>query len=110
MIYLLIILEGLIIIKVFIKRKILPVETILSKQTSKQASTYAPTHARTHARTHAHTHTHTHKYTHTHTHTNTHTHEHTDYTKLDLHNLKRAASRDLRRMTTATRNENVAGF
>ena len=40
------------IITVFIKRKILSVETILSTYT------HAHTHARTHARAHTHTHTH----------------------------------------------------
>ena len=34
----------------------------------------------------------------------TRTHEHTVYTKLNLHNLKRAANRDLRRMKTEARN------
>ena len=42
----------------------------------------------------AHTHTHTH--THTHAHRGTHTHKadkHTDYTKLNLHNIKWAVNR-----------------
>ena len=43
-------------------------------------------------------------HTHTHTHTGTRTHEHSDYTKLNLHSLKRAANRHLRWMTTAARN------
>ena len=47
-----------------------------------------------------HMHTHMHALTHTHTHR----HLHTDYTKLNLHNLKRAANRNLRRMKTAARN------
>ena len=34
----------------------------------------------------------------------THTHEHSDYSKLNLHSLKREANRDFRRMETATRN------
>ena len=41
----------------------------------------------------AHTHTHTHTHTHRHPPTQS---EHTDYTKLNLHNLKRAANRDFR--------------
>ena len=32
------------------------------------------------------------------------THEHTGYTKLNLHNLKQAANRDLRRMKAAAQN------
>ena len=44
-----------------------------------------------------HTHTHLpHPPTYTHTHTHTRTHKHTDYTKLNLHNFKQAANRDLR--------------
>ena len=69
---------NLIIIKVFIKREILSVEINLS--------TY--THTHTHARTHA----------------RTCTHEYTDYTKVTLHSLKRAAISDLRWMKTAARN------
>ena len=57
-------LNNKLIIKVFLKRKILFLETILS------------------ARSHAHTHTHTH----------THTHKHSDYTKLNVHSFKRAAN------------------
>ena len=57
--------NNIIMIKVFIKHKVLSVETILS--------TYM------HACAHAHTHTHTHR----HTHTGTRTHEHTDYTKFN---------------------------
>ena len=34
----------------------------------------------------------------------TRTHKHADYTKLNLHNLKRAANKDLRWMTTSARN------
>ena len=56
----------IIIIKVFIERKILSVDTVLS------AYTHARTHVRTHACTHARTHTHTQASTHTHTHTHTH--------------------------------------
>ena len=101
--------------EIFIKCKILSVETILNAHTCARARTLTHTHARTHThthtRTHAHTRTHTHTHTHrrththththtctdthtrTHTHTHTHTHEHTDYTKLNWHNLKRAANR-----------------
>ena len=42
-----------------------------------------------------------HTHMHALTHTGTCTHEHTDYTKLNLHNLKRAANRDSRQMKTA---------
>ena len=45
-------------------------------------------HAHTCTHTHTHTQMHVHTCTHTHTHTCTNTHEHTDYTKLNLHNLK----------------------
>ena len=38
---------------------------------------------------------------HTYTHTGTHTQMNSDYTKLNLHSLKRAANRDLRRTKTA---------
>ena len=62
--------------------KILSIETILSVCTC----------------THAHTHTHTH------THTQAHTHKHTDYTKLNLHNLKQAANTDLILMKTVAWN------
>ena len=65
---------------------------------------YARTRTCTHARTHTHTHrcacahTHTHTYTHIHTHTvieaPAHT-KHSDYTKLILHSLKRAANGDV---------------
>ena len=55
-----------IIINIFLKRKLLSLETILS----------AHSHARAHARTHAHTHT----------------HKHSGYTKLNVHSLKRAAN------------------
>ena len=54
----------IIIIKAFLKRKILSLETILSA------------------------HTHTHKNTHTHTHRGNHTSKHSDYTKLNIHSLK----------------------
>ena len=57
----------IIIIKVSIKRKLLSVETIRS--------------AYTHVRMH------------THSHTGTRIHEHSQYTKLNLHSLKRAANR-----------------
>ena len=82
------------IIKVFVKCKILFMETILSARARPHTRAHAHartlTHARTHARTHAHTHTHarthahlhTHARTHTHTHRGTRTHEHADYTKL----------------------------
>ena len=59
---------------IIIKSKIMSVETILS--------TY------THVRTH--THTHTHRSNPPPPPTHTHTHKHTDYTQLNLHNLKRA--------------------
>ena len=69
-----------IIIKVFIKRKILSSETV--------PSTYMYT------QTHAHTHTHTHTPTHAHTRTHTHTqpHAHIQYCPVQLHlgNLKTA--------------------
>ena len=53
----------------------------------------------------------THAHTHTHTHTQAHTHKHTDYTKLNLHNLKQAANRDLRQTKTAAQNgKNMAGL
>ena len=57
-------LTTIIIIKVFLKCKLLSLETILS----------------------AHTHTHTH------THKGTHTHKHSDNTKLNIHSLKWAAN------------------
>ena len=62
----------MIIITVLIKRKILSVETILSKQASKC------THTRARARTHARIHVRTHTRTHTNTHTRTHTHTYRD--------------------------------
>ena len=65
--------NKVIIINIFLKHKILSEETILS------------------AYMHAHVHTHTY----THTHTGICTHKHTDYTKLNLHNLKWAANRFL---------------
>ena len=43
-------------------------------------------------------------YTYMHTHTGTCTHVHSNYTKPNLHSLKWAAIRDLRRMKTAARN------
>ena len=56
------------------------------------------------AHVHAHAHTHARTHSHTLTHTGTRTHQHTDYTKLNLHNLKRAANRDSRQMKTAAWN------
>ena len=50
---------------------------------------------RTHARRHVRSRTHTH------THTQAPALKHTDYTKLNLHNLKWAANRELQRMKTA---------
>ena len=50
-----------IIIKVFVKRKILSIETILNRQTDR--------------------HTHTHTHTHTHARAQAHTHDYSDYTK-----------------------------
>ena len=88
------------LIKAFIKRNILSVETILSARTDRQTDTH--THTRTHARTHAHTHTHTHTHTragaHAHTHihthtrarTHTHTHTHTHHTSHITHARPRA--------------------
>ena len=64
----------ILIIKVFLKRKILSIETILT------------------ARASTHTHTHTHTHTDTHTHRGTRTHKHSDCTKLNIHSLKRAAN------------------
>ena len=52
--------------KVFLKRKILSLETVPSAC----------------VRTH----------THTHTHTGNHTHKHSDYAKLNIHSLKQAAN------------------
>ena len=66
------ILIDIIIINVFIKYKILSVETVL------RAYTY--------------------------THRDTHTYKHTDYTKLNLHNLKQAANQDSRWIKTAVQN------
>ena len=57
----------LIIIKVFIKRKILSVETVPYARTHAHTCTYMHTHMHTHTHTHAHTHTQTHTHTHTHT-------------------------------------------
>ena len=59
-------------------------------------------HARTHTHTRARAHTNARTQAHTHTHTHTHTHKHSDYTKLNLHSLKRAANRDLRWMNSST--------
>ena len=52
---------------IFIKRRIVSLETILSTH----ARTHTPTHTPTHARTLTPTHTHTHARAHTHTHTHT---------------------------------------
>ena len=52
-------------------------------------------HAHTHAHTQARTHAHTHARAHTHTHMGTHTHNYSDYTKLNLHSLKRAPNREM---------------
>ena len=43
-------------------------------------------------RVHTHTHTLRHTHAHTYTHTEAHTHKHSDYTKLNLHSLKWAAT------------------
>ena len=51
------------IIEVFIKCRILSIETVLSTHTHTRM--HAHTHTRTHARTHAHTHTYTHRHLHT---------------------------------------------
>ena len=72
------ILRLIITIKVFVKRKMLSIETILSTHT----------HARARAHTHTHTHTHTRPRARARTHTHTRTHEHSDYSKLNLHQLK----------------------
>ena len=52
------------------------------------------THTHTRTRTHTHTHTRTHACTHarTHAHRGTRPHEHSDYAKLNLHSLTRAAT------------------
>ena len=97
------------VITVFLKRKILSLETILRARARTHTHTHTCTHARTHTSTHAHTqarahtrthartctlsHTHTHArtharahtraHTHTHTHTGTRPHKHSDYTKLN---------------------------
>ena len=64
--------------KVFVKRKILYIETILR----------AYTHMGMHTQTCTHTHTHTHTHIHIHTHTCNCTHEHSDWTRLTLCCLK----------------------
>ena len=61
----------MLIIKAFVKRKILSIETILSKEASKRPPP---------------PHTHTHR---------PRTHEHSDDTKLNLNNLKRCSKRRL---------------
>ena len=81
----------IIIIKVFVKYKILSIETVVSACTCMREHKH--THTHTHTRTHTHTHTHTHTRTRTRTHT--HTHKHSDYKKVTLHSLKWAANRDL---------------
>ena len=83
-------------VKVFIKRKILFVETILI-DTRTNTRRQAGTHVRTHARilTHTRLHTHTHKHTHTHRHPHGGAY---CYKQLNFQNLKRAADRDFRRM------------
>ena len=83
-------------------------QNLVPKDDSKHARAHI--HARAHTRahtltrthTHTHTHTHAHDHTHTRTHTGTRTHEQSDYTKLNLHSLKRAANRDLRWMNSST--------
>ena len=72
-----------IIIKVFLKRKILSLETILSPYTHSLSQTHTLTHSLTHTLTH------TQSLTQTHTHTGTCTHKHSDYTKLNIHSLKK---------------------
>ena len=66
----------MIIIKVFVKCKILSTETILSAymRTNTHTDTHTYMQAHTCRHTHAHTRTHTRTHTHTHTHTQTHTH------------------------------------
>ena len=66
----------IIIIDVFMKRKMLSVESVLSAYTHAHARTYARahTHALTHARKHACTHARARARTHTHTHTSECTH------------------------------------
>ena len=65
----------ILIIKVFLKRKVLSLETILNG---------------THTHMHAYMYTCTH--THTHTYRGTHPHKRSDYTKLNIHSLKPAAN------------------
>ena len=65
---------AIMIINVFLKRKILSVETILRAYTHACTRARAHTHTYTHSLTHARTHTHTHTLINTHTHTHTHTH------------------------------------
>ena len=56
--------KAVVLIIIFLKRKILSLETILSAYTRARALTHTHTHTHTHARTHARTHTHTHTHTH----------------------------------------------
>ena len=71
------------VITVFLKRKILSLETILRARARTHTHTYMHTrththkHARTHARTCTLSHTHTHARTHARAHTRAHTHTHT---------------------------------
>ena len=86
---------GIIIFKVFVKLKILTIETILS------AHMLTHTHACTHTNTHTQT-IHTYKYTQTRHKQDTHIHKHSDSTKLNLHSLKRAA-----KLLSAAQNRNM---
>ena len=66
----------ILIMKIFVKRKILSIETVLS------ANTCACVHTHTHTHTHTpHTHTHTH-HTNTRMHAHTHTHTHRGHPNL----------------------------
>ena len=76
------------IIKVFLKSKILSVEIVLSAHTHvcPRRSSGTRARARTHTRAHTHTHTHTHARTHARTHTRaTHTHIHAHTSILTIH-------------------------
>ena len=80
-------LNKIIIIKVFVRHKILYIETNYSECIHTHACMHTRTHACTHARTHTHTHTRTHTHTHTPTRMDTHTHEHSDYRKSKFLNV-----------------------
>ena len=102
------------IIKVFVKCKILFMETILSARARPHTRAHAHARTLTHARTHARTHTHTrtrarmHTYTRMHARTHTHTEAPAHTSMLTIQSFifvhtKRAANRGLRQMKTAAR-------